>query len=176
MIVQFRRKTTAAAALIAIALTLVVVPSASAAPPLPRPNPITIPVVGTIPTGGAFTGTMTLTSFGVQNGQVVARGLLTGLITNAAGTTSTVISTFAAPVAVTQATCEILHLDLAPLFLNLLGLQVNLSEVVLDLSAVQGAGNLLGNLLCAVTGLLDSPGMLAGLLNGILNILGGLGL
>jgi hypothetical protein len=38
---------------------------------------------------------------------------------------------------------------------------VNLSEIVLDITAQAGAGNLLGNLLCSVAGLLDSPGGLA---------------
>jgi hypothetical protein len=47
-----------------------------------------------------------------------------------------------------------------------------LSEIVLDIAAQSGAGNLLGNLLCSVTGLLDSPGALARLLNQILGILG----
>jgi len=56
--------------------------------------------------------------------------------------------------------------------LDVLGLQVDLSQVLLDIGAQPGAGNLLGNLLCAVTGLLDSPGGLARLLNQILGILG----
>ena len=94
------------------------------------------------------------------------------VLTNAAGTPTTMISTFSTPVNIAQATCSILHLDLGPLSLNLLGLQVNLSEVVLDITAQTGAGNLLGNLLCAITGLLDSPGGLARLLNQILGILG----
>jgi hypothetical protein len=72
-----------------------------------------------------------------------------------------------------QASCQILHLDLGPLSLNLLGLQVDLSEVILDITAQQGAGNLLGNLLCAVTGLLDNPGGLSRVLNQILGILQG---
>ncbi|HEY3056925.1 MAG TPA: hypothetical protein VGK31_13450 [Thermoanaerobaculia bacterium] len=75
------------------------------------------------------------------------------------------------------ATCPILHLDLGPLSLNLLGLQVNLSEVVLDITAQSGAGNLLGNLLCAITHLLDGAGALAdiaNLLNQILQVLSGL--
>ena len=46
-------------------------------------------------------------------------------------------------------------------------------QVILDIAAAPGAGNLLGNLLCAVTGLLDGPaGGLAALLNQILGILG----
>jgi hypothetical protein len=65
---------------------------------------------------------------------------------------------------------------LGPLHLDLLGLVVDLNQVVLNITAVPGAGNLLGNLLCAVTGLLDNPGALANLLNQILGILNGLGL
>jgi hypothetical protein len=73
--------------------------------------------------------------------------------------------------AVTQAACEILHLDIGPVFLDLLGLQVDLSRIVLDISAQPGVGNLLGNLLCSVAGLLDNPTRLARLLNQILAIL-----
>ncbi len=54
----------------------------------------------------------------------------------------------------------VLHLDLDGLFLDLLGLEVNLNPVTLDVSARPGGGNLLGNLLSAVTGLLDGPGAL----------------
>jgi hypothetical protein len=47
-----------------------------------------------------------------------------------------------------------------------------LSQVILDIVAQSGPGNLLGNLLCAVVGLLDNPGGLARLLNDLLGILG----
>jgi hypothetical protein len=73
------------------------------------------------------------------------------------------------------ATCEILDLQLGPLDLNLLGLMVHLDQVNLNITAQQGPGNLLGNLLCAVANLLNAGGpltSLAGLLNQILNILG----
>ena len=63
---------------------------------------------------------------------------------------------------------------LGPLDLNLLGLAIHLNQVVLNITAIPGAGNLLGNLLCAVAGLLDNPGGLAALLNQILAILAGL--
>lgn len=66
-----------------------------------------------------------------------------------------------------QRRCQILFLDIGPIFLDLLGLQIDLSRIVLDITAVRGPGNLLGNLLCAVAGLLDSPD-LADFLNGIL--------
>ena len=44
---------------------------------------------------------------------------------------------------------------------ELSGGRSDLSEIVLDISAESGGGNLLGNLLCAVTHLLDGPGSLA---------------
>ena len=47
--------------------------------------------------------------------------------------------------------------------------QVHLDRVVLNIVAQSGAGNLLGNLLCAVAGLLD--GGLGGLLGRITNLL-----
>ena len=73
--------------------------------------------------------------------------------------------------------CEILDLVLGPLDRNLLGLQVHLDRVHLNITAVPGAGELLGNLLCAVAGLLDSSqlgnlgAVLTNLLNAILGIL-----
>jgi hypothetical protein len=75
--------------------------------------------------------------------------------------------------------CQILFLDLGPLFLDVLGLEIDLSQIELDITAVRGPGNLLGNLLCAVAGLLDGPGgglggAIENLLNRITGILDGL--
>lgn len=72
------------------------------------------------------------------------------------------------------ATCDILRLVLGPLDLDLLGLQVHLNRVVLTIVAESGPGNLLGNLLCAIAGLLDNNGVLrqiSQILNSILAIL-----
>jgi hypothetical protein len=72
------------------------------------------------------------------------------------------------------AACDILNLVLGPLHLNLLGLVVDLNQVILNITGQPGPGNLLGNLLCAITGLLDRPGSLqiiANLLQSILDIL-----
>ena len=55
----------------------------------------------------------------------------------------------------TPGACDILNLVLGPIDLNLLGLRVATNEVRLLVEAVPGAGNLLGNLLCAVTNLLN---------------------
>jgi hypothetical protein len=73
-----------------------------------------------------------------------------------------------------QESCQILNLVLGPLDLNLLGLEVHLNRVVLDIEATPGPGNLLGNLLCAVAGLLDNTGVLREIrqiLNSVLAIL-----
>jgi len=81
------------------------------------------------------------------------------------------VTKFATTLVSASGTCPILHLELGPLDLNLLGLVVHLDRVVLDITAVPGAGNLLGNLLCAVAGLLDNPSGLANLLNQIFALL-----
>lgn len=84
-------------------------------------------------------------------------------MSGAAGSTSS-------PMTATGAACDILDLVLGPLDLNLLGLHVHLNKVVLHISAIPGAGNLLGNLLCAVAGLLDQTGLLSTLqLSNLLN-------
>lgn len=54
---------------------------------------------------------------------------------------------------------RVLHLHLDRVFLDLLGLEVDLDEVTLDITAMPGEGNLLGNLLSSVSGLLDEGGL-----------------
>jgi hypothetical protein len=76
-----------------------------------------------------------------------------------------------APQAAAALSCQILDLVLGPLDLDLLGLQVHLDTVHLNITAVGGPGNLLGNLLCAVAGLLDGSTGLNGILNGIVRLL-----
>ena len=68
------------------------------------------------------------------------------------------------------ASCQVLLLQIpGGLTLDLLGLQVLLAALRLDILAVRGAGNLLGNLLCAVVNLLNGIN-LAGLLGGLGNV------
>ena len=57
--------------------------------------------------------------------------------------------------------CSILSLDLGPINLNVLGLVVRTNQIQLRIDAVQGPGNLLGNLLCGITGILNPAGALA---------------
>jgi hypothetical protein len=132
---------------------------------------LTIPITGTS-AGGSFDGTFTLIRFVSNSGALAAVGTLTGTLTTAAGETVGIVRNLTLPVTIGDATCDILHLELGPLSLDLLGLQVDLSRIVLDITAQAGAGNLVGNLLCGVAGLLDNPGGLAKLLNQILAILG----
>jgi hypothetical protein len=78
------------------------------------------------------------------------------------------------PVIDATGSCEILDLTLGPLDLDLLGLVVHLDTVHLNITAESGPGNLLGNLLCAVAGLLDtntSTNLLVTLLNRLLGLL-----
>jgi hypothetical protein len=138
-----------------------------------------IPISGPLPgiVGGTFTGTLDVTRFEVEDGQLVATGTLTGQLLDALGNVIGTVTDAPVQLPVTElnGTCEILHLELGPLDLNLLGLVVHLDRVVLDISAAPGAGNLLGNLLCGIAGLLDRDGPLqgvAGLLNNLLRQLG----
>jgi hypothetical protein len=55
--------------------------------------------------------------------------------------------------------CDILNLELEDgVHLDLLGLAIDTSGICLDVYAERGQGNLLGNLLCSLTGLLDRGG------------------
>jgi hypothetical protein len=146
-------------------------------------------------------GIFNLQKFAVQEGKLVGIGTLTATAIDpttqkvlqsrtVAGMVVPVISASTVPAAGAQqasasqisapqptAVCDILNLVLGPLHLDLLGLVVDLNQVVLNITAESGAGNLLGNLLCAVAGLLDqnNPSLvqqIANLLNQILSLLG----
>jgi len=159
------------------ALLLALVLPGNVAAKAPTTSPVTVPITGTTPDGGTVAGTLEITKFAKRQGELVALGTFTETIKDAAGATvASGNQRLAVPVAL-DGTCDILHLTLGPLHLDLLGLVVDLNQVQLDITAVQGAGNLLGNRLCAVAGLLDGGGPLsqiASLLNQILAILQGL--
>jgi hypothetical protein len=146
-------------------------------------DPTTAPVTGTLANGtGSVTGTFDVTRFAVQNGTLMAVGTLNGTVADAAGTTlASGPQQVALPVntAASTGSCQILDLVLGPLDLNLLGLVVHLDQVHLNITAQQGPGNLLGNLLCAVANLLNANtgvsailNQIAALLNQLLGVLG----
>jgi len=137
--------------------------------------------------GGTVRGTFKpLRSF-VTKGQTYVQGNLSATLVKTDGTVlghatkhdvTLPVKAPGAGTAQPAANCPILHLVLGPLNLNLLGLTVHLNRVVLDITAVSGPGNLLGNLLCAVANLLNgtSPTLgqllnLSNLLNQIIGIL-----
>jgi hypothetical protein len=144
-----------------------------------------------------FAGTMNVTKFGFDEAahQLLVTGILNGTVTyvdatippvNIANqlvtTTATLkkgdVASASSIYHLAAASCGILLLDLGPLHLDLLGLVVDLNEVILDITAQTGANNLLGNLLCALTGLFDIPGAILGiinLINSINDLLSGIG-
>ena len=98
-------------------------------------------------------------------------------LTNAAGQSiTTVLNNVAVPAAATG-TCPILTLTLGPLNLNVLGLVVNIPNPInVNIVAQSGPGNLLGNLLCSVSNLLNGGGPLSGIASALNSILAALGL
>ena len=165
--------------LISLALLVAVMTSFGFGPMVVQAAPapaLTVPVTGTIPgIGGAFTGTFDIQRFTVVNGVLSAVGTLSGTLTDALGNVIGNVTNVPVtlPVAA-QATCQVLHLELGPLDLNLLGLMVHLNRIVLDITAQQGGG-LLGDLLCSLADLLSNNSSLnaiARLLNNVLRILG----
>jgi hypothetical protein len=129
---------------------------------------------------GEFEGMLSVTEIGLDDGVLTVAGTLTGEVTDAAGNVIETITGIAFETTATlanggmQPRCDILFLDLGPLHLDVLGLVVDLSDIQLDIHAVPGAGNLLGNLLCAVAGLLDGPSPLGNVLNNLLGLINGL--
>ena len=125
---------------------------------------------GTTASGQRVTGNFTPLGFSKRNGNLRARGLVRGVVHRAGtNTTFAVVRTLrvrqvngtsvtnAREAAAAAAVCPILRLRLGPLFLNLLGLRITTNRIRLNIVAVPGPGNLLGNLLCAIAGLLDGP-------------------
>ena len=135
--------------LVAVALVLFV------AVPAPQAFPQNAPQK--VKKSDTFTVVPTLiTSVAIVEGALVANGLV--------GTTP-----FTAPITLTpgpmaaNAACPILNLALGPVHLNLLGLNVDTSEICLDITAIEGAG-LLGDLLCTIANLLNGGTSIANVL------------
>ena len=140
---------------------------------------LSVPVQGTFTDAlggvGTFTGSLNLQRFTVVNGVLTAVGTLTGTLTDSLGNVvGTVSRSVSLPVSNISAACEVLHLELGPLDLDVLGLVVHLDRIVLDITAQPGGG-LLGDLLCSLADLLGGSASLnavARLLTNILRILG----
>ena len=121
----------------------------------------TVPVTGQAKNGKKFTGTYTIKKFVQRDGKAFAVGTLKGTLkhrnvrrTGVRMPASVVDPSTTAQVP-TPGACPVLNLNLGPINLNLLGLRVATNQINLLVEAIPGAGNLLGNLLCAVTNLLN---------------------
>jgi hypothetical protein len=152
-----------------------------------------IPLSGTSTKGNKqLTGTYTIERFITKGGKIYSDGTFKGklgkkkvtkenvrlpaTVANASGTAkASQIPPLPLPPLPPGNACSILALDLGPINLNLLGLVVRTNQIQLRIDAVQGPGNLLGNLLCGITGILNPAGAIAntplGQLTQILNAL-----
>jgi hypothetical protein len=160
---------------------------------IPTTSLASVPVSGIAKNHKKFAGHFTVDRFVARNGKTFAIGRLVGNVghrhidrSNVALPASVAKNPAAATSRTRAASCPILHLVLGPVNLNLLGLVVTLGggtlanqPIVLDITAVPGPGNLLGNLLCGVSNLLNGTGvsslssnLTAGLLSLVNSLLG----
>jgi hypothetical protein len=138
-----------------------------------------IAVTGTAKNGKKFKGTYTIDRFVSRQGKVFAVGTLKGRLKHRNVTRSGVripVTGFAGEggAQTAQAACHVLTLTLGPLDLNLLGLRVQLNRVNLRITAIPSSlpgGGLLGDLLCAITNLLNPSQVTGNNLAAVLNSL-----
>jgi hypothetical protein len=166
-----RRSATILLALAAMVGMVLGAPAAASAAP-PHEGDLTSDVEGELADGRDFDGTLDITGFDLDDeGNLTVDGVLDGVADDGELITQTFSDVTATLSQDGQQRCDVLFLDIDGIHLDLLGLVVDLDPVVLDVFAEPGPGNLLGNLLCAVTGLLDGPGQGGGILNAVENLL-----
>ena len=174
-------KLAASAVMLSCALMLVGGPAVASAQDVPRMTQV-LPMSGTVTKGGKafkgkqFTGTYTIQRFTQSGGKLYSVGTLKGKVRNkrinksdvrvpatlannaaapASGASASQVPPLPLPPLPAGNACSILSLNLGPINLNVLGLVIRTNEIQLRIDAVQGPGNLLGNLLCGITGLLN---------------------
>jgi hypothetical protein len=186
---MIRLRVAAIAAASSLAFGAVAVPVASAANGTGSqfraynfPALYTVAVKGATKSGKQFTGTYGIQRFVDSHGKAYAVGTLKG---NLAGhhitrygvkmpanlTNKPSGSSSSSARAAQTGGCQILNLTLGPINLSLLGLNVSLfggtatnqTPITLNVSGTTGSGDLLGNLLCGVSNLLNSGGNLSAL-------------
>lgn len=180
-----------------------------AAQEMTRPAVLTLPATGTFPRGGEFNGTVSINRFERRGNDVVAIGLVSGVLSRGSHRLATAVAgEIALPVRVTSRgvavasgrglsggrvtriawstdmwpasslihaqaeTCPVLNITVGPHTVDLLGFQVALSPIALDLTGVVGTP--LGDLVCAASGLLGNVAALVELLNSVLSLVTGL--
>ena len=183
-------RTVAVAAMIACGVMLVEVTGVAAAQTGPARMTQVVPLAGTATNGKKLKATYTIERYVAKGGKLYSVGTVKGMLggkevsKDGVRLPATVGNASAGAARVSQAplpplppgnSCAILSLNLGPVNLNLLGLVVRTNEIQLRIDAVQGPGNLLGNLLCGITGILNPQtltgtplGQLAQVLNALL--------
>ena len=148
---------------LALICALAAAPAAGAAQKTTEPMKQVVAVSGATKGGKAFTGTYAVDRFKrASSGKLVSVGTLRGKL----GGRRVARRNVRMPATLSKAAgsaqlpplpnaCQVLNLVLGPINLNLLGLVVRTNRINLRIDAQRGPGNLLGNLLCAITGLLD---------------------
>jgi len=145
--------------------------------------PLQLPIAGSAAGGGAFAGTLSIQRFEARGDQVVAIGMVSGRVagggTGLAGPVALPVQlgpgvqgAAASNAVVAQATCQVLHLDVGAVNLNLAGVLVTTQPVSIDLSG-DSAGPL-GNLTCTILATLNNVVGVVGLLNQLLGVVTGL--
>jgi hypothetical protein len=148
--------------LLAMTLSALAIAAPAASAQEPAGMTQVMPVTGAAEGGKNFRGTYAIERFRTLRGQVVSTGTLRGRL----GGRRVVERDVRMPAVLTSDAegaqlppipnaCEILNLVLGPINLDLLGLVVRTNRINVRIDAVPGEGNLLGNLLCAITGILD---------------------
>jgi hypothetical protein len=148
-----------------------------------------LPIAGSVTGGGTFAGTLSVQRFEGRDGRVVAIGMVSGSVSGAG---TALVGPLALPVEVgpgsqraaaspaaagpqqAAQTCQLLHLALGAVNLDVLGLQVTTQPISIDVSADSTGTNVLGNLICTILATLNNVVGLVNLLNQLLGLLGGL--
>src|SRR5215208_5734954 len=109
---------------------------------------VAVPLTGTLSDGGTFQCSVINpdVSYRAAVDKLFINGNLAGTATQNDGTTERVRQEFRTQLSVSQQRreCEILDLDIGRIHLDLLGLVVNIAPIHINVTAVPGAGNLLG--------------------------------
>src|SRR5438093_6903740 len=150
------------------------------------PKAVQVPVTGTFAGGGQFSGTITVNRFEQRGNDIVAIGFVSGVLSRGSRSLGSGLAgevtwpvtikssaTHAmSSVAPAQTSCPVLSIALGPVDTNLLGFQVSLGAVTLDIGGESGTP--LGDLVCAISDLLGNVAAVVNLLNSLLGLLTGL--
>jgi hypothetical protein len=155
-------------------------------------GPLSVPITGSVTGGGSFVGTLSIQRFAVSGGATVAVAAIAGAVVDGPGGGRTgVRSSVSLPVTVTAAVGAAyrpqgsrfdrpgfvlarqgcggnVNVAIGGSTINVMGVQVALDPVVLDVGANQGG--LVGSLVCQLLSALNlnNPTMIVGLLNSLL--------